>query len=130
LVGITARIRKKGNDYENGNDDRKRRIHMQQLRTIDEAAGLLRISKWTVRAYIKAGKLRPVRLGRRVLVEETELERFVAEGRDRKKGEVNWAQDETTDPVLCEEEIPEAGRPLTSWKAGINSDSQIVRRDG
>ena len=50
---------------------------MQQLRTVEEAAGLLRISKWTVRAYIKAGKLRVVRIGRRVLLADEELERFV-----------------------------------------------------
>jgi len=50
---------------------------MQQLRTVDEAAGLLRISKWTVRSYIKAGKLQSVRIGRRVLLADDELERFV-----------------------------------------------------
>jgi hypothetical protein len=44
-----------------------------------------------VRAYIRAGKLSPVRLGRRVLVEEAELERFVAEGKEQ-PGEVNNGQ--------------------------------------
>jgi excisionase family DNA binding protein len=51
---------------------------MKALRSVEEAAELLGISKWTVRAYIREGKLRPVRLGRRVLVAEEELERFVA----------------------------------------------------
>ena len=54
---------------------------MQPLKSIDEAAGLLGISPWTIRDYIRNGKLQPVRLGRRVLVEESELERFVAQGR-------------------------------------------------
>jgi excisionase family DNA binding protein len=51
---------------------------MKALKSIEQAAGLLGISKWTVRSYIKAGKLKPVRLGRRVLLGEDELERFIA----------------------------------------------------
>ena len=53
---------------------------MQPLRSVRKAAELLGISPWTVRAYIRDGKLRPVRIGRRVLLAEAELERFVAEG--------------------------------------------------
>jgi len=55
---------------------------MRPLKSVEEAAELLRISRWTVRSYIKAGKLRPVRLGRRVLLAEDELERLVAEGQE------------------------------------------------
>jgi excisionase family DNA binding protein len=51
---------------------------MQPLKSVEEAAELLGISPWTVRSYIRDGKLKPVRIGRRVLVEEAELERFVA----------------------------------------------------
>jgi len=54
---------------------------MRALKSVEEAAGLLGISPWTVRSYIKTGRVRPVRLGRRVLLEEAELERFVAEGK-------------------------------------------------
>ena len=54
---------------------------MKPLKSVEEAAGLLGISPWTVRSYIRDGRLKPVRLGRRVLVEEIELERFVAEGK-------------------------------------------------
>jgi len=39
----------------------------------------LGVSKWTVRNWIRDGELRPVRLGRRVLLSEEELERFVTE---------------------------------------------------
>jgi excisionase family DNA binding protein len=53
-------------------------VSMKALKSIEQAAGLLGISKWTVRSYIKAGKLKPVRLGRRVLLGEDELERFIA----------------------------------------------------
>lgn len=51
---------------------------MQPLKSVAEAARLLGISPWTTRGYIRDGKLKAVRLGRRVLVEEAELERFVA----------------------------------------------------
>ena len=50
---------------------------MKPLKSVEEAAGLLGISPWTVRSYIREGKLKPVRIGRRVLVEEAELERFI-----------------------------------------------------
>jgi excisionase family DNA binding protein len=54
---------------------------MKPLHDINSAARLLSISPWTVRAYIRDRKLHPVRLGRRVLLEESELERFVSEAR-------------------------------------------------
>lgn len=54
---------------------------MKALKSIEDAAGLLAISKWTVRRYIRDGKLQPVRLGRRVLLEDSELERFIAESK-------------------------------------------------
>jgi excisionase family DNA binding protein len=67
---------------------------MRALKSVKEAAGLLAISPWTVRSYIRDGKLRPVRLGRRVLLAEDELERLVAESQ-KPESEVN----ETTKEV-------------------------------
>jgi excisionase family DNA binding protein len=64
---------------------------MKALKTIPEAAEILRISHWTVRKDIRDGKLIPVRLGRRVLLEEAELERFVAE-RKGSQDEVHHGQ--------------------------------------
>ena len=54
---------------------------MKALLDIDSTAQLLSLSPWTVRGYIREGKLIPVRLGRRVLLEEAELERFVAQAK-------------------------------------------------
>jgi len=54
---------------------------MKPLKSIEQAASLLGLSIWTVRAYIREGKLRPVRLGRRVLLEEDQLEKLINEGR-------------------------------------------------
>lgn len=52
---------------------------MTKLLSIEAAAALLSISKWTVRSYVRTGKLKPVRIGRRVLLAETELERLITE---------------------------------------------------
>ena len=53
---------------------------MQPLKSVQQAAKLLGISPWTVRSYIRNGRIKPVRLGRRVLVSEDELERLVRAG--------------------------------------------------
>ena len=49
-----------------------------QLFDVKKAAEMLAVSPWTVRAYIRAGKLRPIRVGRLVRLDEQELENFVA----------------------------------------------------
>jgi excisionase family DNA binding protein len=54
---------------------------MTSLKNVKQAAALLGISPWTVRAYIRDGELIPVRIGRRVLLEEEELERFIAQAK-------------------------------------------------
>jgi excisionase family DNA binding protein len=53
---------------------------MKPLHTVKIAGEVLAVSPWTVRSYIRDGKLIPVRLGRLVRVDE-ELQRFVAEAR-------------------------------------------------
>lgn len=49
--------------------------------SITNAAEILSLSPWTLRRWISSGRLKAVRLGRRVLVEPKELERLVAVGR-------------------------------------------------
>jgi excisionase family DNA binding protein len=53
-----------------------------QLYDVVTAAQMLAVSTWTVRAYIREGKLCPVRIGRLVRLEGQELGRFVAEAKD------------------------------------------------
>ena len=60
---------------------------MRALKSVEEAAGILGISKWTVRSYIREGKLQPVRIGRRVLLAEEEIERFVELHQEQTKAE-------------------------------------------
>jgi len=52
---------------------------MYQLYDVKAAAQALAVSPWTIRAYIRDGKLTPVRLGRLVRIAEEELQRFVAQ---------------------------------------------------
>jgi excisionase family DNA binding protein len=54
---------------------------MDALLDINSVARLLSLSPWTVRRLIFDGRLAPVRLGRRVLVEPAEVERFVTQAR-------------------------------------------------
>jgi len=50
---------------------------MNQLLDVQATARLLSLSTWTIRAYLRSGKLSPVRIGRRVLLEEAEVQRFI-----------------------------------------------------
>lgn len=49
--------------------------------SIKEAAAALGVSPWTVRKYVRLGRMRPVRIGRRVLIEPAELQRLIDRGR-------------------------------------------------
>jgi excisionase family DNA binding protein len=49
-----------------------------QLYDVKRVAQQLSVSPWTVRAYIRAGKLRHVRIGRLVRLDEKEIADFVA----------------------------------------------------
>jgi len=70
---------------------------MKALKSVEETAELLGISIWTVRAYIRDGKLRPVRLGRRVLLAEKELERLVAESQERNDADPSQGANATSE---------------------------------
>lgn len=51
---------------------------MTNVFTVPEAAERLRVSPRTVRRLIASGELRPVRIGRRTVLTERELEAFLA----------------------------------------------------
>ena len=57
------------------------RTTRNQLRTVRQASRLLEISPHTLRAWIAAGKVEAVRLGRAVRVPMVEIERLIADGR-------------------------------------------------
>lgn len=51
---------------------------MTELYTLEEVAKRLRVSERTVSRLIAAGRLRPKRIGSRVLVTDREIEAFIA----------------------------------------------------
>ena len=60
---------------------------MERLFNIDAAADALSVSPWTIRAYVRSGKIRAVRIGRRVLIEGEELQRLINDGRDDRRSQ-------------------------------------------
>ena len=73
---------------------------MEQILTmgLKEAAKAVGLSPWTLRGWIRSGKLRCVRLGRRVMIEPGELQKLVEQGRTgyrRTKGVREEDHDET-----------------------------------
>ena len=53
---------------------------IEPLESIESAAKILSLAPWTIRAYIRKGKIHPVRIGRRILVQQSELRRIVEAG--------------------------------------------------
>jgi excisionase family DNA binding protein len=51
---------------------------MTQLLSLRDAARVLGVSFWTIRRLIKQGNLTPVAVGRRVLLEQSAIEAFIA----------------------------------------------------
>jgi excisionase family DNA binding protein len=66
---------------------------MEPLKSIEQAAETLGLSPWTIRRYVQDGKIRPVRIGRRVLIETSEIERVIEEGRCGEDGSSEVAHD-------------------------------------
>lgn len=62
-------------------DDRATHRTAPRLYTLDEAAELLRVSKWTVQRLIQAAQLGSLKVGVRTLVSEDDLTKFIAEQR-------------------------------------------------
>jgi excisionase family DNA binding protein len=54
---------------------------MERLFSVQDTAEILGgISKWTIYAWIKQGRLRRVKLGSRTMVTQSEINRIIAEG--------------------------------------------------
>jgi excisionase family DNA binding protein len=54
-------------------------VNSQRLLTLLEVADTLRLSKHTIRAMVRQGRLQPVRICRRLLFSQEELVRFLTE---------------------------------------------------
>jgi len=58
---------------------------MVRVYSIDEAARLLALSHWTIRAWIRDGRLRSAKVGDRRVIRESELRKMVID--DPRRGE-------------------------------------------
>jgi excisionase family DNA binding protein len=56
-------------------------VSTERLLTLMEVADMLRVSPHTIRAWVRKGRLRPVRLCRRLLFSADEISRLLAEAR-------------------------------------------------
>lgn len=54
---------------------------VEKLYTVPESAKKLRISVPTIRAWVAQGRIKPVRLGRRVLFTEGQLQKIIDAGK-------------------------------------------------
>jgi hypothetical protein len=63
---------------------------MEPLQSIKQTAAILGLSPWTVISYLRQGKIKPVRLGRRVLIEPSEIARVIEAGRTNTEHEKNF----------------------------------------
>ena len=54
---------------------------LERLLKIDEVASVIGRAHWTLRRDIKRGTLRCVRIGRRIMIEPSEIRRLVEEAR-------------------------------------------------
>jgi excisionase family DNA binding protein len=57
-------------------------MSLEPLLSLEEAARIVRRSHWSMRKYIADGKIRGVRIGRDLLIEPSELRRFIQESRE------------------------------------------------
>jgi hypothetical protein len=54
---------------------------LERLLNIDEVARIIGRAHWTLRRDVKLGKLKCVRIGRRIMIEPSEIRRLIQEGR-------------------------------------------------
>ena len=65
---------------------RKEGIMTQLVISVKDAAQSLGLSPYTLRSWIKAGKIPSVRLGKRVMVEPAMIQQLIARGRTEVPG--------------------------------------------
>ena len=57
--------------------ERRQPTDLEPLLTIEQVAPLLSYTHWSVRQLVKTGKLRCIRFGQKILIEPSEVRRFL-----------------------------------------------------
>jgi excisionase family DNA binding protein len=52
---------------------------MERLYSVVEAAEMARVSHWTIRTWMRTGKLRGSKIGKRRVIRESELQRLLVD---------------------------------------------------
>src|SRR3989442_8977624 len=58
-------------------------LTLEPLLKVEEVANILGRTHWTIRQDIRAGRLRAIRIGRRIMIEPAEVRRVIEEGRSQ-----------------------------------------------
>ncbi|MFC1580090.1 helix-turn-helix domain-containing protein [Thermodesulfobacteriota bacterium] len=56
---------------------------VEKIYPVSETAKILNVSSYTVRSWYYQGRLNGIKLGRRVMFAENELQKFIDEGREQ-----------------------------------------------
>jgi excisionase family DNA binding protein len=94
------------------------------LLSVKAAAELLGVSDSTVRRLVRAGELRPLRIGVQLRFAQEELERYAAERGDSPRG-VDLPRDAMETPVWAEERVQQWKQPLEEL-LGDPAQTQVI----
>src|ERR1035441_8255096 len=86
--------------------------HVARLLDVGELASLWRVSPHTIRAWVKAKRLKPTRICRRLLFHPEECARFVAAGNRDRRISKSLACQPTYDSCLGQSETSKAHQNL------------------
>jgi excisionase family DNA binding protein len=78
---------------------------METLLSVEQAAVVLGISPWTVRRYVHLGTLKPVRIGRRVLLEGAELRRLIEQCKNQPANQVSASSSSVAQSAPIDREL-------------------------
>jgi excisionase family DNA binding protein len=72
---------------------------MEDLLTVEQAAAKLQIAPKTLKDWLRAGRIKGVRLGKLWRVKESDLEAFVEQSADEDQADIAAAQEALENPV-------------------------------
>ena len=72
---------------------------MEDLLTVEQAAAKLQIAPKTLKDWLRAGRIKGVRLGKLWRVKERDLEEFVNQGADEDRADIVAAEEALANPV-------------------------------
>jgi excisionase family DNA binding protein len=78
---------------------RLERSRMEDLLTVEQAAAKLQIAPKTLKDWLRAGRIKGVRLGKLWRIKERDLEAFVDQGANEDRADITAAEEALANPV-------------------------------